>query len=511
MQNHSILFGSYNGSLRRENVEIPLFFVDLNLDQVIETITARKEEYNLTPFFYSPLKDVDIIEFRQEVFRDLENAELFANVKAFAERMIIVRRYINLSNKLYYKYHKEGWFLEAALVYCEAILSLADQLKQSTLRSRGMQDLTAFFNAYAQSEQFTTLVQETRALKARLQSIQYSIMIKGSLVRVRKYESEVDYSIEVERTFEKFKQGTVKNYRVDLTVTSGMNHVEAKILECVAKLYPDIFQELVDYFLRHTYFMHDTVQTFDREIQFYISYLDFVLNLKRKGLEFCYPKVSPQDKSIFAHDTYDIALANKRMVDASPIICNDFYLEGKERIIVVSGPNQGGKTTFARMFGQLHFLASLGCPVPGKSAQLFLYDQIFTHFEKEEDIRNLRGKLQDDLVRIHSILEHATSNSIIIMNEIFTSTSLEDAIFLSKHILQKIILLDALCVCVTFMDELSTLGEQTISMVSTVVPDQPALRTYKIIRKPADGLAHAICIAEKHRLTYTLIKERINV
>ena len=122
------------------------------------------------------------------------------------------------------------------------------------------------------------------------------------------------------------------------------------------------------------------------------------------------------------------------------------------------------------MFGQLHHLAALGLPVPGSEARLLLADQVFTHFEREEDLSTLQSKLEEELGRLREILERATRNSVLIMNESFTSTTLQDAQFVGTQVLRQIIDRDIVCVCVTFVDELASLSDATVSMMSTVSP-----------------------------------------
>ncbi len=508
---HSILFARAEDRRRAEPQKMPDFFVDLNLDQVIDAIVAGRQEYDLKSFFYTSLHDLDAITYRHEIMRDLEQKDLLASLQAFAEHMKKMRKYLAQKDKMYYQYQEERWFLDAVAIYCDAVTTLAHDLSRIELHSRGFLALRDHLRDSTSSGAFPSLLAETNQLKVGLSQVRYCLLIRGNSIKVRAYENELDYSAQVEATFEKFQQGAVKDYRAKFADFPEMNHVEAQILALVARLYPDLFAQLDRYCAKNGHYLDETIATFDREIQFYLAYLEYMTVIQQAGLPFCYPHLSETSKDVSAHDGFDIALASKLVNEHTSVICNDFFLKGQERVIVVTGPNQGGKTTFARTFGQMHFLASLGLPVPGREAYLFLFDRILTHFEREEHIENLRGKLQDDLLRMHEMLQQATPRSILLMNEIFTSTTLQDALFLSKRIMEAILPLDVLCVWVTFIDELASFSEKTVSMVSTVVPENPAVRTFKIVRKPADGRAHAVAIAEKYRLTYEEIKERLHV
>jgi DNA mismatch repair ATPase MutS len=514
MSFQSILFENPADRIETQHADAPPFFRDLNLDQIVDAIAAAWPEFDLKPFFYVPLSRIEAIKYRHEVMQDLENPTLFEQVKGFARNMRTVREHLAQAEKLYYERQKQAWLLETVGIYCDAIIRFANDLVSVGLKSRGLLAFREYVTNYAASARFTSLVEETKTLKANLAAVRYCVVLKGNAIKVRKYESEIDYSTDVEETFEKFKHGAVKDYKAKYSTNPDMNHpdmnhIEAKILDFVAQLHPEVFSDLERYCAASVRFLDEAIAVFDREVHFYIAYLEHIAKLQRAGLLFCYPQILSKSKEVYDYEGFDLALAHVLITENKSIVCNDFYLKNKERVIVVTGPNQGGKTTFARTFGQLHYLASIGCPVPGREAQLFLFDRLFTHFEKEERIDNPRGKLQDDLVRIRSILKEATSSSIIIMNEVFTSTTLQDAIFLSRRVMETLVRWDLLCVWVTFIDELASASEQTASMVSTIVPENPTLRTFKVVRRPADGLSYAMSIAAKYRLTYDCLKERV--
>ncbi|MCX7635440.1 MAG: hypothetical protein N2Z74_06815 [Syntrophales bacterium] len=500
----SVLFDRYQGLAQEAPTESSPFFTDLLIDQIIAAVTKDKEAYRLRPFFSAPLSDPDTILFRQEVMRDLEDRSLRAHIAVFAAAMGEVRRCLASLDRIFSRHHRSGWFLEAVDTYTDALVQLAARLREAHLVSRGLQAFRDYLAGYLSSPNFQTLKAGAAVLKKDLSRVSYCLLIKDNTVKVRKYEGEEDYTTTVEKAFARFKQGTTREHRAKLPPRPALNHVDAKILDLVAYLYPETFALLEEFSNKHVNFVDETIALFDREVQFYIAYLDYIEKFKQRGLPFCYPEMTLVPEGVFCCDGFDLALAERLCTEGKNIVVNDFHLTGQERILVVTGPNQGGKTTFARMFGQLHYLAALGCPVPGRAARLAVFDNIFTHFEKEEDMGDLRGKLKDDLVRIHDILSRATGASIVIMNEIFTSTTLADALFLARKIMERIIRLDLLCVCVTFIDELSILSEKTVSMVSTVDPNEPGVRTYKIVRRPADGLSYAVTLAKRYGLTYDL-------
>ncbi len=504
----SVLFDQPGTGSPSATPEPPDYVADLHLADIVTSITTGRADYDLASFYLTPLRQVSTIGYRHAVFRDLEDEGVAAVIRSFAGRMRRVRNRLTRASNVHYRHEQERWFLDAADDYADAIAEASKGLSSLEVRSSGLTGFRDHLARYVASDAFSALVADTQRMKARLATVRYRLRLHGPKVTVTPFEPEPDYGAEVLAHFEKFRQGAGREYEFDIDRLPNMNHVEAAILEGVARQQPEVFAALDAYCRDHAAFIDPTVARFEREIQFYIAYQEHIGSLRQAGLPFCYPDVGAIG-DVECRGLFDLALAGKLVDEGKPVIANDLDLCDPERIIVVSGPNQGGKTTFARAIGQLHHLARIGVPVPGTSAHLPLVDRIYTHFERQEQVEDLSSKLEDDLRRIHAILEAASADSLLIMNESFSSTTVTDQLFIGRQVIRQIIERGVVCVVVTFLDELASLDPTIASMVSTVDPDEPARRTFRILRRPADGLAYALAIAEKHRLTYPGVKARL--
>lgn len=396
------------------------------------------------------------------------------------------------------------WFLEVVLEYESAVVALREGLETAT--APGLRALRDDLADHIAAVGFTGPGEQARRLRDRLGEVRYDLFLRGDEITVAAHDpgERFDFADQVLATFARFRPDGPPGPRTAPATEMGLDTVEAGVLDLVAELHPGVFGDLAAFRAANHGFVDEEIVRIDRELRFYLGYLRFIAPLREAGLSFCHPEVSATAKGLLARGVFDLALAAKAAADGGRVVGNDVDLCDGERILLVSGPNQGGKTTLSRAFGQLHHLAALGCPVPGRRARVFLPDRILTHYERGE---NLASKLEEELLRMREILDHATPDSLIVLNEIFTSTTSGDALVLSRAVLASLSRLDAQCLWVSFLDELPRLDPKAVSMVSTVAGD--GTRTYKLVRRPADGRAYAIALADEHGLTYAQLTARV--
>jgi DNA mismatch repair protein MutS len=482
---------------------------DLNLDQLVGALARRRPSYDLTPTVTRRLTDPDAVAYRQEVFRDLDRDDVREAVDRFCGGMMRLRRYRSLAAARQATAERRSWHLHAGRVYVEAVTRLTADLTALEVRSRGLTRLRDHLAQLLASAPFRTLAADTDRVHEALGAVRYRLhLVPQGIEVLRDDGEEPDLTAALTTTFGAFLPAGGPVTSAEPRRATALTHLEAQILDRVAELEPETFAALERYGEDHPTPEDPTVLAFDRDVQFYLAYLEHIATLRRAGLPFCEPEVRRGEADPAIRETFDLLLADKLLTEGARPVGNDLVLEDPERLVVVTGANQGGKTTFARTLGQLHHLASIGCPVPGREVRLALPDRILTHFAREERLADRHGRLQDDLLRLRTILAATTDESLVVLNELFRSTTIVDARVLGQRILDRLAALRALTVYVTFIDELAARGPDTVSLVATVDPADPALRTFRIVRRPADGRAHAAALAERHGLTYEAIRAR---
>jgi len=488
---------------------VPPFAIDLHLDEVLAPL-RREEADPVLAQFLTRLRDPDAVAFRHEVFRDLESPPLHDALAEFAARMRLVDEHLARAARIVHPLEQHRWQLEAADVYQSAVIAVAEALERASLTSRGLAAVWTGLRDYVSSDAFTTLAADTTRMLADLAGVTYRLRVGENRVTVGRHNGEDDYGAEVVATFARFRRSAVPApLTPDVFRTIDMNEVEVGILDRVARLHRPVFQALDAWIERHRSFLDPAMVTFARDLAFYLGWLERIRPLRDAGLPFCYPQVAEPETGVAARDLFDLALALRREPAGEGIVANDLDLSGTERLLVITGPNQGGKTSFARAIGQLHHLASIGVPVPGSAARVGLGDAVYTLFGRAEDPADLTGRLEAELTRAASILDALRPGSVVIMNESFASTTSDDSLAITQALIAEMTRRGATCVVVTFLGELAADDPSTASLTAVVDPRDPTRPTYRLERRRPDPLAHARAVADVHRLGYDAIRARI--
>lgn len=120
---------------------------------------------------------------------------------------------------------------------------------------------------------------------------------------------------------------------------------------------------------------------------------------------------------------------------ARPVVANDLHAAAHQAV-VISGANQGGKTTFLRAWGQAQVLGQAGFPVAATRFACPAYRSVVTHFRREEDPTEHHGKLDEELVRLQAIVSHLPAPSLLLMNESFSSTNEHEGALINDQIIR---------------------------------------------------------------------------
>lgn len=188
------------------------------------------------------------------------------------------------------------------------------------------------------------------------------------------------------------------------------------------------------------------------ELGFYIGCLNLRDALLEKGGPFCLPLPLPEDQAGFvAKGLYDVCLC---LTSQQPVIGNDLSAEGKA-LMVVTGANRGGKSTFLRSAGLAQLMMQCGMFVSAESFQASLCRGVFTHFKREEDASMRSGKLDEELSRMSRIVDGVTPYSLVLFNESFASTNEREGSEIARQIVRALLEMHIRVIYVTHMFDLA--------------------------------------------------------
>ena len=170
------------------------------------------------------------------------------------------------------------------------------------------------------------------------------------------------------------------------------------------------------------------------ELGFYVSCLNLHDALARSGAPICLPKPEPRHSLpvLSARGLYEAPLA---LAEHGPVVGNDLGADGMT-LVMMTGANEGGKSTFLRAVGAAQLMMQAGMFVCADYYSATICDGLHTHFKREEDAALRSGKLDEELARMSTIAGHLRSGSMVLFNESFAATNEREGSSISRDVIR---------------------------------------------------------------------------
>jgi DNA mismatch repair ATPase MutS len=172
------------------------------------------------------------------------------------------------------------------------------------------------------------------------------------------------------------------------------------------------------------------------ELAFYVGGLNLHEQLTQLGepLSFPLPTASNERQHSF-HGLYDVCLA---LSMKQKVVGNDGNADRKD-LVIITGANQGGKSTFLRSIGLAQLMMQCGMCVPAESFCANVCDGLFTHYKREEDVAMNSGKLDEELSRMSAIVDNLRPNAMLLFNESFAATNEREGSEIARQIVSALL------------------------------------------------------------------------
>ena len=217
------------------------------------------------------------------------------------------------------------------------------------------------------------------------------------------------------------------------------------------------------------------------ELAFYLGCLNLYEHLTGRDLTVCQPEPHPAGSAtLTATGLYDPCLALR---SPSPVQGNDLCADGKA-LIIITGANQGGKSTFLRSVGLAHLMMQAGMPVAARSFTAATVTSVFSHYAREEDATMTAGKFDEELNRMSRIAGRIRPHGLLLCNESFAATNEREASEIAADILRALNHVGITVVFVTHLYELAHRFEQERAQTTLFLRadrDETGHRTYRLL------------------------------